>query len=57
MGANLRDPDRSVYPSFRRKPESSLIDKSLDPGFRRGDDEETNVFGMPRFPDFDRFRF
>gem|GEM_PF-2315008 len=23
----------------------SLVDKSLDPGFRRGDDEETNAYG------------
>gem|GEM_PF-2026107 len=28
---------RPPYPSFRRKPESSLFQTFLDPGFRRGD--------------------
>ncbi len=49
---NLRGPDRLVYPSFRRKPESSLFDRSLDPGFRRGGDEETSTSGMPLLPGF-----
>ena len=46
MYVNLMRSDRFDYPSFRRKPESSLIDKGLDPGFRRDDDEETNESGM-----------
>ncbi|GEM_PF-1846375 len=45
IGVDLRDPDCLVQPSFRRKPESSLTDKSLDPGFRRADDEEDDATG------------
>jgi|GEM_PF-1947571 len=40
-------PCRNSLPSFRRKPESRLLQGFLDPGFRRGDDTvdiETFIF-------------
>jgi hypothetical protein len=33
----LKQSEKHLNPSFRRKPESSLF-KNLDPGFRRGDE-------------------
>ena len=62
MGPNVIDGRAFLYSgnfvrSFRRKPESSLVVKGLDPGFRRGDDEEKNEPGIPLLLDPDRFPF
>jgi hypothetical protein len=54
MGANIRDPEDFPRPSFRRTPESSLVDKILAPGFRRGDNVERVASPIPLSTDVDQ---